>query len=135
MPSLRISRPTLDTAINLFRSYGEICEAACPPSEFGLEISRSSIPKLDGLLTIERSPERKRLADFLQLLSDEELQDLQVLIYIGQGAYSPDELEQAYRDISISSDREQENAHMLDRWQCADYLADAFDDLNRAREI
>jgi hypothetical protein len=81
------------------------------------------------------SPECKRLSDFLRSLTDDELRELQVVMFIGRGDYGPTDWDQAVSDTSIAANRQQEVDYILEKSDFGGCLADGFEELNRSRMI
>jgi hypothetical protein len=76
-------------------------------------------------------PEEKELDDFLASLSDELIYQLILLMYLGRGGVSADDLAGFYEDLKGTSSDPQAAASLLNRAVLAEELSDGLEELRK----
>ncbi len=126
--SLMLTDDKLDKAIELFRQYGRMCTALSGGRD-DETVPRDSAETIAAYLAMQAAPETQKLHTFLATLTNEELEALQAMLYVGMGAYEVDSAEgfdEAQQDMPVSDgNREQTIKDLLEKWNGADYLIKA----------
>ncbi len=77
-------------------------------------------------------PEEKELRDFLAALSDEMIYQLILIMYLGRGDVSADDLAGYYETLKGTfGDPEHAASQMMDKAPLADYLSDGLEELRK----
>ncbi len=76
-------------------------------------------------------PEEKELRRFLATLSDEQIYQLLVIMYLGRSDFGTDDLAENYEAWDAFADREQATSQMMDKAPLADHLSDGLEELRK----
>src|SRR5438552_14247475 len=77
-------------------------------------------------------PEEQQLRDFLSHLSDDMINQLTLIMYLGRGDFGTDDLAEEYETLKGTfGGPEHAAAQMLDKAPLADYLLDGLEELRK----
>jgi Protein of unknown function (DUF3775) len=129
---MELTKQKIEQAIALSQAFGRFIS---PGKDTPWVISVQEMPGKLEMHAIEASEEFQALKAFFHCLSDIELRELQALMFIGRGDYPAIEFRQVFDAIGLNENREDEKNYMIHKISAADYLAEGFEKLNRARMI
>jgi Protein of unknown function (DUF3775) len=132
---MTLTKQQIEKAISLFDYYRAAHDRIFPPSDLGTIWPGDPAERMSGINQLYDSDECKKLSEFLRSLKDDELREFQAVMFIGRGDYDAKDLEQAIAETDIATDRQQEIDYILEKSDFGGYLADGFEQLNRARMI
>lgn len=132
---MNITRDKIDQAINLKRWYSEQLAETCPnDNDLGLDYTQQGPEERNQQINaFEATDKRNLFKEFLEELSEVELQDLQAIGFYGRGTHENFALalDEAAQMVQDAADIE----YTMQFLSAGDYLEEGFEKLNRRHEI
>jgi Protein of unknown function (DUF3775) len=129
---MELTKQKIEQAIALSQAFSRFIS---PGKDTPSVISVQEMPGKLEMHAIEASEEFRALKAYFHCLSDVELRELQAIMFIGRGDYPAIEFRQVFEAIGLNKNRDDEENYMIHKISAADYLAEGFEKLNRARMI
>jgi hypothetical protein len=131
--AMNITKETIEQAITLKDWYADkLTELRRGDDDLGLQLPRDAGKAIDRINEFEATHQRNLLKEFMQKLSEAELQDLQAIAFYGRSQY-PD-FAAALEDATPGRTNE-EIDYTMNLIAASDYLEAGFEKLNARREI
>jgi len=132
---LTISKSKIDRAIVLASAFAAKRDELMPPAN-GLvdvvDLIKECGPKMK---IFEATAEYGRFHEFLVGLTSAEMRELQALMYLGRGDWSPKEFWSECDRLPMDVDPNVEAQHVMEKAPFVDYVSDGFEVLNQNRIV
>ena len=131
---MNITREKVDQAITLKRWYSEKLAEVCPNDDaLGLDYLQNPTERIRRVNEFEASGQRNLFKEFLEGLSEDELQDLQAIGFYGRGEHENFAL--ALQEAAQMDQDAADIEYTMQFLAAGDHLEAGFDKLNQRHEI